>query len=220
MSLRLSKADAQYVILADASFHAAGYVLMIEEYLTDQSGKPSKTYVPVSFGSKILTPTFLKLSTNAKELLVVHFPFDTLAHIIWGSSKPVLVLTEKSLTRFSQAKTIPSGLWTCVGNISNFNFVLGHIPGKANTAADYLSRIQIHPLTKLELRINLRLATRDVSLRMKTQVPDNSINVSRHDCEVLMTNHEFASHLSSLNALHVPNPLESQKLTDCLNPIQ
>ena len=44
MSLRLPKANAKYVILTDASFNAAGYVLMIENYLTDQSGKIFKTY--------------------------------------------------------------------------------------------------------------------------------------------------------------------------------
>ena len=35
-----------------------------------------------------------------------------------------------------------------------------------------------------------------------------------------MTNHELASHLSSLNALPVPNPLDSYRLTECLIPIQ
>ena len=99
MSLRLPKPDAQYVILTDASFYAAGYVLMIEDYITDQCGNTFKTYVPVSFGSKIFTPTDLKLSIYAKEFLAVHFAFDTFAHILWGSSKPVLVLTDnKSLT--------------------------------------------------------------------------------------------------------------------------
>ena len=91
LSLRLSEANAQYVILTDASFYAAAYVLMIEDYITDQSGKTSKTYVPVSFDSKIFTPTYLKLSIYAKEFLAVHFAFDTFAHILWGSTKPVLV---------------------------------------------------------------------------------------------------------------------------------
>ena len=121
LSLRLPKANAQYVILTDASFYAAGYVLMIEDYITDQSGKTYKTYVPVSFGSKIFTPTYLKLFIYAKEFLAVHFAFDTFAHILWGSTKPVLVLTDnRSLTRFFQAKTIPSSLWTCVDHVFEF----------------------------------------------------------------------------------------------------
>ena len=43
------------VILTDASFYAAGYVLLIEDYSIDQTGKTHKTYVPVSFGSKVFT---------------------------------------------------------------------------------------------------------------------------------------------------------------------
>ena len=57
LSLRHPEANEQYVILTDASFFAAGYVLMIKDYLTDQSGKTFKTYVPDSFGSKVFTPT-------------------------------------------------------------------------------------------------------------------------------------------------------------------
>ena len=67
---------------------------MIEDYITDQAGKTYKTYVPVSFGSNIFTPTYLKLSIYAKEFLAVHFPFVNFAHILCGSTKPVLVLKD------------------------------------------------------------------------------------------------------------------------------
>ena len=78
----------------------------------------------------------------------MRFAFDTLAHFLWGSTKPVLVLTvNKSLTRLFQDKTIPSSLWTCVDHVLNFYFVAGHIPGKANAAAHYLSRFHIQPHT-------------------------------------------------------------------------
>ena len=215
LSLRLPKANAQYVILTDASFYAAGYVLMIEDYITDQSGKTYKTYVPVSFGSKIFTPTYLKLSIYAKEFLAVHFAFDTFAHILWGSTKPVLVLTDnRSLTRFFQAKTIPSSLWTCVDHVLNFNFVLGHIPGKANAAADYLSRIHVHPHTKLELRFNSQIPVKNVTLKMGMQVPDNSVNAIRHDCMPFKIGNTCSKAFESLNALHAPNPLDEFDLTD------
>ena len=215
LSLRLPKANAQYVILTDASFYAAGYVLMIEDYIADQSGKTYKTYVPVSFGSKIFTPTYLKLSIHAKEFLAVHFAFDTFAHILWGSTKPVLVLTDnRSLTRFFQAKTIPSSLWTCVDHVLNFNFVLGHIPGKANAAADYLSRIHVHPHTKLELRFNSQIPVKNVTLKMGMQVPDNSVNLIRYDYMPFKLGNTCSKAFESLNALHAPNPLDEFDLTD------
>ena len=215
LSLRLPKANAQYVILTDASFYAAGYVLMIEDYITDQSGKTYKTYVPVSFGSKIFTPTYLKLSIYAKEFLAVHFAFDTFAHILWGSTNSVLVLTDnRSLTRFFQAKTIPSSLWTCVDHVLNFNFVLGHIPGKANAAADYLSRIHVHPHTKLELRFNSQIPVKNVTLKMGMQVPDNSVNAIRYGCMPFKIGNTCSKAFESLNALHAPNPLDEFDLTD------
>jgi hypothetical protein len=99
-TLRLPKPDLQYVLLTDASYYAAGYVLMIEDYADDKNGKQVKSYAPVSFGSKVFTPAQLKLSIYAKEFLAVHYAFDTFVHILWGTSeKPVLVLTDnKSLT--------------------------------------------------------------------------------------------------------------------------
>ena len=220
MSLRLPKPNAQYVILTDASFYAAGYVLLIEDYSIEQTGKTHKTYVPVSFGSKIFTPTYLKLSIYAKEFLAVHFAFDTFAHILWGSSKPVLVLTDnKSLTRFFQAKTIPSSLWTCVDHVLNFNFVLGHIPGKANAAADYLSRIHIQPHTKLELRFNSKIPVADVHLHMGMQVPDNSVNSFKFDCETFSLPKSLRDSFPEINALHSPNPLDDLDLSDKLTPL-
>ena len=87
-SFHLPKGNAQQVVLTDASFCAAGFVLMIEDYLTDQSGKTHKSYIPVSFGFKNFTPTFLKLSLYARESLAVHFAFGTFAHILWGFTKP------------------------------------------------------------------------------------------------------------------------------------
>ncbi len=50
----------QYVLLTDASYYGAGYVLMVEEYCTEQSGN-EHFLAPVSFGSKLFTPAQLKL---------------------------------------------------------------------------------------------------------------------------------------------------------------
>ena len=62
VSLQLPKLNT-HVISSNASFYAAGYVLLIED---DQTGKTHKTCVPVAFGSKIFTPTYLKMSIHAK----------------------------------------------------------------------------------------------------------------------------------------------------------
>ena len=59
-----------------------------------------------------------------------------------------------------------------------------------------------------------------MSLQKGMQVTDDSSDDMRHDCEFLTTNYELPSHWSSLNTLHVPNPLDSHKLADCSTPIQ
>ena len=98
MTLRLPKVGCQYVILADASYYAAGFVLMIEDYVTNKAGKELKVSSPVTFGSKIFRPAQLKLSIYAKEFLAVHFAFDNFAHIIWGAKKPVLVFNRQPVS--------------------------------------------------------------------------------------------------------------------------
>ena len=49
VSLKLPLPDKQSVLMCDASEHAAGYVLLIDDY-ADPSAK--QTYAPVAFGSK------------------------------------------------------------------------------------------------------------------------------------------------------------------------
>ena len=100
-TLRLPKPGLQYVILCDAGFHGTGFVLMVEDYLLDQKGKDKKIYAPVFFGSRLFNNTQLKFSVYYKEFLALYFALDPFAHFIWGSSKPVLILTDnRSLTQF------------------------------------------------------------------------------------------------------------------------
>ena len=113
-TLRLPKPGLQYVILCDASFHGTGFVLMVEDYLLDQKGKDKKIYAPVSFGSRLFNNTQLKFSVYYKEFLALYFALDHFAHFIWGSTKPVLILTDnRSLTQFFQSKSIHPSLWNC-----------------------------------------------------------------------------------------------------------
>ena len=220
LALKLPKANAQYVILPDASFYAGGYVLLIANYATDQSGKQYKTYDPVSFGSKIFTPTYLKLSIYAKDFLAVHFAFDNFSHIFWGRTKLVLVLTDNnSLTRFFQAKTLPSCLWKGVDTVLTFNFVLGHIPGKANAAADYLPRIHIQPHTKLEPKFNSKIPVADNHLNMRMQIRDNSVILLRYDCELFSLSKDLRKSYPEITALHASNPLYFLNMSDEINPV-
>ena len=176
-TLRLAKPGLQYVILCDASYHSSGFVLMIEDYVKNVKGEDVKSYAPVSFGSKVFNTAQLKMSIYCKEFLSLYFALETFSHFIWGSEKPVLILTDnKSLTRFFQAKTIPPALWNYVDRVTTFNIVVAHIPGKANAAADFLSRLQTNPNETVELKLTDRIPVREIEIDIRAKLPDNTIN--------------------------------------------
>ena len=132
--------NRQYVLMTDASFRNAGYALMTEEDPEQKITSTRKTYAPVAFGSKTFSPSQLKMSIYAKEFLAIYFAFMEYSHILWGSSKPTIVLTDnKSVTRFFQTKMIPPSLWNACDFVLQFHFKIAHVPGRMNTAADFLS---------------------------------------------------------------------------------
>ena len=171
MSLRLPLPDKQLVIMCDASEHAAGYVLLIEDY-TETNDGPTKSYAPVAFGSQRFTEGQMSLTMYAKEFLAMHFAFDEFAHILWGVKKPTIVMTDnKALTRFFQSKRIPPKLWNYCDQALQFDFVLAHVPGVENPAADYLSRIDIHPKDRIHLKLHDEIPVFKVEIDLASKTP-------------------------------------------------
>ena len=80
--------------------------------------------------------------------------FLEFAHILSEATKPTIVLTDnKSVRYFFQTKEIPLALWNACDYVLQFNFALAHIAGSVNTAADFLSRLELNVSEKLRLRI-------------------------------------------------------------------
>ena len=80
----------------------------------------------------------------------------------------MIILTDnKSVTRFFQTKIIQPTLWNACDYVMQFNFTIVHIPGKNNTAADYLSRLEISPKEKLILRIREDISTTPIELNVQ-----------------------------------------------------
>ena len=82
VTLRQPKPGLQYVILCDASYHGAGFVLMVEDYVNETGKKEKKTCAPVSFGSHLFNATQLKLSIYYKEFLALYYALDYFSHYI------------------------------------------------------------------------------------------------------------------------------------------
>ena len=56
-----------------------------------------------------------------------------------------------------------------------YNIVLAHIPGKANVAADFLSRMQTDPNESLELQLVDSIQVKQIEIDMKAKTPDASM---------------------------------------------
>ena len=155
----------QLVPMTDASFRSAGYALMIEDNPNKKIQSKRKTYAPVAFGSKIFSPAQLKMSLYSKEFLAIYMAFLELARILWETTKPTIVLTDnKSVTRFFQTKAIPPSLWNACDYLLQFNFKIAHIAGSINTAADFLSRLELKVTEKIRLKIREDVQTTPIEV--------------------------------------------------------
>ena len=117
------------------------------------------------------------MSIYCKKFLSLYFALETFSHFICGSDNPILVLTDnKNPTRLFQAMTIPPSLWNNVDRVTAFNMVVAHIPGKANAAADFLSRLQSDPIGTIKLKLTDRIPIREVKIDVRAKIRGNTIN--------------------------------------------
>ena len=98
--------------MTDAIFQATGYAVLIEDYLTQKYSSTRNTYTSSAFHSKTYTPSPIKMSIEAKELLANYLAFIKFRHVFWDATKPVIIMTDsKSVIRFFQTKKFPPLLW-------------------------------------------------------------------------------------------------------------
>ena len=169
LAFRQPLKDKQLIVMSDASFTAAGYAIMIEDDPSQKLQSKRKTYAPIAFGSKTFNPTQTKLSIYAKEFLSIYFAFVEFGHLMWGSTFPVIVFTDnRSVTRFFQAKLIPPALWNACDYVLQYNFVIAHVAGSMNTAADFLSRTEVNPVEKLEMSIRNDIQTKAIEVNIQS----------------------------------------------------
>ena len=91
--------------------------------------------------------------------------FLEVAHILWEATKPTIVLTDnKSVTHFFQTKAIPPALWNACDYVLKFNFKMAHIAGSVNTAADFLSRLELKVTEKIRLKIKEDIQTTPIEV--------------------------------------------------------
>ena len=74
----------------------------------------------------------------------------------------------KSVTRFFQTKMISPLLWNACDFVLQFNFTIARIPGKMNTAADFLPRLAMDPNEKLNLKFREDIPTKPVEVNIES----------------------------------------------------
>ena len=170
LALRKPLTGKQLVLMTDASFQAAGYAVLIEDDSNQKYTSTRKTDAPIAYGSKTYSPSQIKMSFYAKEFLAIYMAFKKFGHIFWGATKPVIIMTDsKSVTRFFQTKMIPPRLWNACDFVLQFNFTIAHIPGKMNTAADFLSLLEMDPNEKkIILKIREDIPTKPIEVNIES----------------------------------------------------
>ena len=73
-----------------------------------------------------------------------------------------------SVTRFFQTKMIPPALWNASHYVLQNYFVITHVAGSMNTAADFLSRTEVDSTEKLEKAIRNDFHTKAIEVNIQT----------------------------------------------------
>ena len=159
----------QLVLMTDASFQAAGYAVLIEDDFNQKYTSTRKTYAPIAYGSKTLSPSEIKMPIYAKEFLAIYMVFIEFGHIFWGATKPVIIMTDsKSVTRFFPTKMIPPPVWNACDFVIQFSFTIAHIQRKMNTAVDFLSRLEMDPNEKIILKNREDIPTQPIEVNIES----------------------------------------------------
>ena len=122
-------------IETDASGYAIGGVF--SQLTSDDLGR----WHPVAFFSQKMIPAETRYETHDGELLAIVEAFKTWRHYLEGSRHEVLVLTDhNNLRRFMDTKSLSSRQVRWAQKLSRYHFRIDYCQGKANKAADALSR--------------------------------------------------------------------------------
>ena len=212
-ALRQPIAGKQYVLMTDASFRASGYALMIEDNDNKKILSKRKTFAPVAFGSRVFSPSQLKMSIYCKEFLAIYHAFLEYSHSLWETTLPTLVLTDnRSVTRFFQTKTTPPALWNACDYVLQFKFRIMHVAGSQNTAAEFLSRLELTPKERIQLKLRDDIITAPIEVNLQsTDVADEEQLFFLPDEEVESEQEVFAR--KALSQQRAIDEKEQQNLT-------
>ena len=125
LALKHPLPNKQIALMTDASFSAADYAVLIEDYSMEEYTSTRKAFAPVAYGSKTFSPAQLKMSIHAKAFLAIFFAFKEFGPKTGDNSD-----RQQVGHSLFQTKIIPPTLWNACDYVFQFNFTIAHIPGK------------------------------------------------------------------------------------------
>ena len=127
--------ELKWILRTDASDFGVGAVLL----QVDDSFTPPQ-HQPIGFVSQKLSAQATRWSTIEKEAYAVYYGVKSFAYYLVGM--PFILQTDHANLQWMEASVVPKILrWRIY--LQAFQFVIQHIPGKANTVADWLSRLSL-----------------------------------------------------------------------------
>ncbi|CAH8664376.1 unnamed protein product [Schistosoma haematobium] len=126
MTLRLPEPGRLFTVATDASDHGIGAVL-------------SQADRVVEYASRVLTPAEQKYSTIEKECLAIVWAVEKWRPYLLG--RRLHIETDHKPLQWLKTARDPRGkLARWMIRLQEYDFSIGHVPGKENVMADYLSR--------------------------------------------------------------------------------
>ena len=155
-------------IETDALGYAIGEVL--SQLISDNSGQ----WYPVAFFFRKMILAETRYETHNSELLAIVEAFKTWRHYLEGSRLEVLVLTNhNNLRQFMDMKSLSSRQVCWAQKLSRYHFRIDYCQGKANGAADALSR---YPQRNAEEEVALRAENVKILHRLQSSLTNASLS--------------------------------------------
>ena len=129
---------------------------------------------PVAYFSRKMIPAETRYETHDAELLAIVEAFKTWCHYLEGCKHEALVLTDQNnLRRFMDIKSLSSRQVRWAQELSRYPFRIDYQQGKANRAADALSRF---PQRSLDEKEKLRVENSQILHRLQSSLTRASLS--------------------------------------------
>ena len=165
----------------NASGYAIGGVLSqltSNQVISDGTIGSNVDWHPVAYFSRKMIPAETRYETHDGELLAIVEAFKTWRHYLEGCKHEVLVLTDhNNLRRFMDTKSLSSKQVRWAQKLSRYHFRIDYCQGKANGAADALSR---YPQRSAEEEDTLRAENVKILHRLQSSLAKVSGLLANH----------------------------------------